>query len=218
MTLIQIKDASALRLSPAIEFKLAGDQSQAGVFAGYASVWGVVDSYGEMTEPGCFATSLAQHKSDGTMPALLWSHDPAKPIGRLLEAVEDDIGLRVRGKLNLGSESGDQAHKHIKAGDAGGLSFGFHTRDRDGAVLLAVDLFEISVVTMPANRRARIVTIKQAESLAEYELQIRSHGYSRADARRLAMRGWASTPDLQPLADRADRALAELKNLKGLFR
>ena len=44
--------------------------SDDGLFSGYGSVFGVLDSYKEVVAPGAFAESL-----QGRMPALLWQLD-----------------------------------------------------------------------------------------------------------------------------------------------
>ena len=43
--------------------------SDDGLFSGYGSVFGVLDSYKEVVAPGAFAESLQSR-----MPALLWQH------------------------------------------------------------------------------------------------------------------------------------------------
>jgi HK97 family phage prohead protease len=221
----QVKDASqALRLAPPLEFKFVAAQQQSGIIEGYATIFGLVDTFGDIVEDGAFEASLAQHKSEGTAPAMLWSHDPAAPIGRWLELVEDETGLRVRGQLNLESDGGQQALIHIKAGDVGGLSIGYLPKrveraPDNGLSLVEIDLYEVSVVSMPANRRARIISLKQATSLTEFEQQLRSLSYSRADARRLALRAWpkAGEPktqlDHKAIIDRIATNRAEIKHL-----
>src|SRR5687768_1895338 len=91
--------ATALRLSPPIAFKFAGGEE--GTFEGYASVFGNRDSYGERVASGAFTASLAAWQAEGALPPLLWSHDPAEPIGRLLSLTEDATGLLARGAFNL---------------------------------------------------------------------------------------------------------------------
>lgn len=217
----QIKSAS-VRLTTPLEFKFAGDQSQTGLFEGYASVFGLVDSYGELVVPKAFEATLTRHNMEGTLPAMLWSHDAREPIGKWLTVVEDDQGLWARGQLNLGSTRGQQALSHIRAKDVAGLSIGFipkkTARNNDGSIsLVQIDLLEISVVAMPANRRARIVNLKQATDLREFEEQLRSLSYSRADARRLAMRAWpkpGENPeiDFERISARLDEHAADRKS------
>ncbi len=67
---------------------LEAKASPAGVFEGLASVWGEVDAYGDLVEPGAFARSLREHSEAATSPLLLWSHDTARPIGRWTEIRE----------------------------------------------------------------------------------------------------------------------------------
>lgn len=73
--------------------------SETGEFEGYGSVFGVKDSYGDIVVPGAFTKSLQTWKEKGRMPALLWQHQTAEPIGVYTEMKEDDVGLYVKGRL-----------------------------------------------------------------------------------------------------------------------
>lgn len=53
----------------ALEIRATGDD---GSVEGYGSVFGVRDSYDDVIVKGAFADSLKAHKSEGTMPAMLW--------------------------------------------------------------------------------------------------------------------------------------------------
>ena len=79
---------------------------------------------------------------------------------------EPNVGLRVRGQLDLeGSEVARQAWRLMKANSVG-LSFGFLTTashtDGEVRVLDEIDLFEISITPAPANADTRILSTKTA--------------------------------------------------------
>jgi HK97 family phage prohead protease len=188
------------RLSPVFEFRAAGAEAS-GTFRGYASTFnGPQDSYGDVIAPGAFSASLATHKAAGSLPAMLWHHDPSEPIGRFLELREDRAGLAVTGKLTLGTRRGAEAHALMKD-DALGLSIGFRiasggsTFDAGRRVLKAVDLVEISAVSLPANPAARVTSVKSGMperpgSIRDLEAALRDLGYSNREAKRLAAGGW----------------------------
>jgi HK97 family phage prohead protease len=196
------EDPVPTRLSPAFAFK-AADVTASGEFSGYASTFGgPPDAYGDIIAEGAFSDSLAQHRSDNTQPALLWSHDPAAPIGRWLDLHEDAKGLAVTGQLTLAVEKAREAHALMKDG-ALALSIGFRTLDdafaRDGThVLRAIQLFEISTVALAANARAQITSVRsRPDSLRDYELALRDTlHFSVREARHLATRGWPPSEDL----------------------
>ena len=145
-----------------------------GEFEGYGSTFlGEPDSVGDIVMPGAYADSLKEHAARGSMPKMFWQHDPHQPIGKWLDAKEDDKGLVMRGRLNMGVQRGKEAYELLKAGDIDGLSIGYHirkhTEDKDRGVWLLekVDLFEVSVVSIGANRNATIDTASvKAERLA----------------------------------------------------
>lgn len=174
--------------------------SETGAFEGYGSVFGVKDSYREIVEPGAFKESLAKHKAKGTMPALLWQHNPGEPIGVWTEMAEDETGLLCKGQLVLETQRGAEAHALLKAKALSGLSIGFvpvtETYDKDANVvrLNAVDLWECSVVTFPANQAAQITVVKSStlpNTIREFEAMLRDvAGFGAKDAKALASGGW----------------------------
>ena len=146
-----------------LEQRAIGDD---GTIEGYGSVFGVVDDWGDIMAPGSFTATLAAHKAAGTMPAMLWQHRDSEPIGVWTDMVEDSRGLRVKGRLVLESTRGKEAHALLKAGAINGLSIGFIAQKwswdntTDIRTLQAVDLWEVSPVTFPANGQARVDSVK----------------------------------------------------------
>lgn len=172
----------------AIQIKAVGED---GTIEGYASVFGVRDSYDDVIAPGAFAATIAAHKAAGTMPAMLWQHDSDKPCGVWTDLVEDNKGLRIKGKLALATSKGAEAHELIKMSAINGLSIGFiaktwsYDRDTDVRTLSEIDLWEVSLVTFPANGQARITNVKSADELAtpkDAERALRDAGFSKSDA------------------------------------
>ena len=150
-----------------------------GVFEGYGSIFGNVDSYGEKVAPGAFAASLVRHKREGTSPLMLWQHDPGSPIGVWEYIAEDGKGLYVKGRLISEVARAREALALMKAGALRGLSIGYRTVDSErenasGIVTLKeADLFEVSIVSFPANRRARVDSVKASDRLAEFAARLR---------------------------------------------
>lgn len=165
--------------------------SDSGKFSGYGSVFNVVDSYADIVAPGAFAESIAKHKSANRLPALLWQHRSAEPVGVYTSMDEDSIGLPVEGQLALTTVRGAEAHALMKMGAITGLSIGYQTRkesfDKVTGIntLSQVDLWEVSLVTFPANDAARIQTVKnieEIEDLKSAEQYLRDSGLSRREA------------------------------------
>jgi HK97 family phage prohead protease len=165
-----------------------------GIFEGFGSIFGNVDSYKEIVAPGAFAESLAGWKAAGRLPPVLWQHRSGEPIGPYLSMEEQPVGLHVRGQLLVDDvQRAKEARALMKAKAVNGLSIGFVTRedsyDRVSGIrtLKKVDLWEVSVVTFPANPAAQINSIKSAidgiQSYAEAESFLREVGrLSKADA------------------------------------
>lgn len=141
-----------------------------GHFAGYASVFDIVDNQKDIMMQGAFAATLK--KGAGAIK-LLWQHQQDEPIGVFEKMFEDAVGLYVEGRLLLDVQKGREAFALLKSGAVTGLSIGYsptrYTIDSaTGVRLLAeVDLFEVSLVTFPANAAAKVTVVKSAKKSAE---------------------------------------------------
>lgn len=128
--------------------------------AGYASTFGgEPDAHGDVIVQGAFAESIAKR-----WPKLLFEH--STPIGKTLEIREDDTGLFGRWTI-VDTQAGTDAYKLAKAGVLDSMSIGYWVEQyeyrNDGVRLLQkIDLPEVSVVAIPANRNAVITDVKRA--------------------------------------------------------
>jgi HK97 family phage prohead protease len=124
---------------------------------GYASLWGIADLNRDVVAKGAFAACLARAGPGGVR--MLHQHEGRAVVGVWDEAVEDDRGLFVRGRILDWSAEARFAGALARAGAMDGLSIGFRAvrARRAGAlrVLVEVDLWEISLVTFPMLPGAR---------------------------------------------------------------
>jgi len=162
-----------------------------GTVEGYGSVFGVKDSYSDVIEKGAFQKSIQAHRDAKSMPALLWQHDAAQPIGIWTDMVEDGNGLKLKGKLAMDTVKGKEAHALLKMGAINGLSIGFLTKQAnfdektEVRTLKEVELWEVSLVTFPANTEARVTQVKSTDDVRtpkDAERILRDSGFSKADA------------------------------------
>lgn len=179
---LDLKHAGGLKTLP-IEFdaKTIGDD---GSFEGYASKFGIVDQGCDVVLAGAFTKSLQETPAERVR--MLWQHRPDEPIGIWPSIVEDSIGLKVSGQLNLDVQRGREARSLMRMGALDGLSIGFMTIDCDYAKpgirqLKEVSLREISVVTFPMLQAATVTAVKDFDP-RELEASLRDAGLSRNDA------------------------------------
>lgn len=117
---------------------------------GYASLFGVADTGGDIVRAGAFARSLRQ--AGGV--AMLMQHRDGARAGRWTRISEDGRGLFVRGLVEA---PGALA---LVAQGMSGLSIGFRPsmwrpRPGGGRELIEVDLVEVSLVHAPMLSAAR---------------------------------------------------------------
>lgn len=127
-------------------------------FEGYASRWDRTDSYGDTVQKGAFVDSLKSRK-----PLMLYGHNPGRVIGKYDSVKEDKNGLVVTGRTTPGHTDARDVGASLKFGALNGLSIGGYTLksnpkdgDEGGRVIKEFELWEISVVSMPAESEARI--------------------------------------------------------------
>ena len=108
-----------------MEFKtltLKADELNEHVFKGYGSIFGNVDSYGDIVVKSAFARSIGER---GNSIPILWQHDTKVPIGKA-SVKEDDVGLYVEATFAKGVQAADEAYRLAKAQIVNGLSIGFN--------------------------------------------------------------------------------------------
>lgn len=210
------------------------DLSEDGTFEGYGSVFGNVDSYGEKVMPGAFVESLSRHKREGSNVLMLWNHDSQQPIGVWEDLAEDAKGLWGKGRFLLDIQKAREVYTLAKNRAIGGLSIGYRETDtdQDGQVRLLkkLELYEISPVTFPANRRARIENVK-SDNMEEFarrlrdgdpmpvkafEDLLREAGVPKAMAVQIASVGYAKAIRSESEGEKANDATALLKALAAI--
>jgi HK97 family phage prohead protease len=193
------------------EIKLAQSETDTAMsFDGYGAVFKNIDSYNDVIEPGAFAAYLDDVKSGKQeWPAMLLQHggfgmnaEDMTPIGVYTSLEEDKKGLKVSGQF-ADTQRGIEAYKLLKMQPRpaiNGLSIGYMAREweivtkdkKQVRSIKTIDLFEISLVTFPANGKARVGSVKSIEdlnTLPEIEDWLReAAGLSRTQVRSLIAR------------------------------
>jgi uncharacterized protein len=170
-------------------FEFKSDNTSDGYITGYGSIFGNIDSYGDVVAKGAFRKSIADVMNGVTAwPAMLLQHgdetsEGRTPIGVWTSMEEDDRGLKMTGKLAINTKRGKDAYELLKMKPRpalDGLSIGFRCTDYEmhkagspaRRTIKAVDLVEVSLVTFPANTRARVTSVKaQLETAPEMTMR-----------------------------------------------
>lgn len=177
--LIVVKSASAVLegvetkrlLVPSMaQAKLDGDGR---TLTGYGSVFGNVDLDKDVIDHGAFTEGLEEFVRDGFLG---WMHDwgyDGPPVGFFAEAAEDEHGLYLAARFHS-TGNAEQVRtwvaERLAAGKSVGLSIGFRILgwERDAAGIRHITkakLYEVSVVTVPANPKAQVTGLKARPSI-----------------------------------------------------
>jgi len=148
---------------PVSEIRASSDGE--GIVEAYVSIFNVKDSYGSIFKPGCFRDSLDKGVN---RLKVLWNHDSRDlPIGKVLEAREDAIGLYAKYQLILSIQRAADVFQLIKEGVVDTMSFGFRILEdgvEDGVwVIRKVELMEISPVNFASQDMAMILDARSED-------------------------------------------------------
>ena len=200
-------------------------------FEGHGSIFGNEDLGGDVVLPGAFKRSLKAHRESGGLPQMFWMHDPARVAGKWTEMSEDETGLRVKGVL-ADTPLGNEIRTLLQMDAVKGLSIGYRTIkdsfDEAGRRLLKeLELWEVSVVSLPMNPLAQVTHAKSQLSATgeyvptsrEFERTLRDVGCSQRVAKTIISKVYEGEErDVPPeLEDEERDALGALKELQDLL-
>tara|TARA_R110001583_G_scaffold49594_2_gene155279 strand:+ start:7746 stop:8405 length:660 start_codon:yes stop_codon:yes gene_type:complete len=159
------------------------DQDDDGSFEGYASVFNNKDLGNDVIRRGAFLESISERSPKGVK--LLYQHKSDEPIGVIDSLEEDSKGLKIKGRLAMGTQKGKEVFELMKMGALDSMSIGYRLKP-DGykydpkekrRIIKSVDLMEISLVTFPMNPKAKVTKVKLAEmNPTEIEKYLRDVG------------------------------------------
>lgn len=156
------------------------DDLAEGTITAYASVFGNIDSCGDVVEKGAFSRTIKEWEERDDVLPLLWGHNTSDPdynIGAVTKASEDDTGLLIEASFDLDNPKAAQVYRLCKGRRVHDLSFAFDIAesgegkvdDRPVRMLKDLDLYECSIVPYGANPQTEIVAVKHAiESMTSH--------------------------------------------------
>lgn len=161
-------------------YEATEDVADGGEVIAYASTFDrVPDSYGDVVARGAFAKTLADWQASGNPIPLLFGHrtdDPRMNLGAVIEAEEDERGLKIRARFDDENEIAQYTRKLVKEGRLTKLSFAYDTLDAAPVVLAdgtranelrELKLYEVSLVPIPANELTEVIEAKDGEHAAD---------------------------------------------------
>lgn len=158
-------------------FKATVEEKDGGAVRAYASTFDrVPDSVGDVVAPGAFDKTIANWKASGKPIPLLWGHDTDDPfsnIGKATDYGTDERGLWFDADFDADNEKAQYVRKLVKEGRVFQCSFAYAIKDaapvelesgEKANELRELDLFEISIVQIPANQNATVEEVKAMDA------------------------------------------------------
>lgn len=170
-------------LQKTLKLEIKAIDAATGIVRAYVAGFGNIDRVGDIIIRGAFLKTLPQFLAEGVV---LWNHDTHQPIGKPLDAGEDEKGLWVEFQLILSIPKAKEIFDLMEAGVIKKFSIGYDVKSRVwlttenmteyapenatageiavalnyGAALLEIELYEISPVSIPANPNTSLESIK----------------------------------------------------------
>ena len=156
------------------EFTLIKSADDAGTISGYFSTYDrIPDSYGDVIAKGAFEETIAKRKESGHPFPLCWNHDLNQIVGSIdpEDIIDDDHGPHMDASF-FNTPLAQEKREIVKSGVVYQFSFAYDVLDagpvtlEDGTKaneLRKLELFEVSIVPIPANQNAVMTEIKSDE-------------------------------------------------------
>ena len=152
------------------EMKAADNGSIEGYFSTYDKT---PDSYGDIIEPGAFTETIKAREETGHPFPLCFNHDFSAVIGAVDSVKDTEKGPFISAHF-LDTQLAQDVRKMLQSGAIYQFSFAYDIKGRrnpteeeekEGVmnVLTDLEVFEISVVTVPANQNAVATEVKSVE-------------------------------------------------------
>lgn len=157
-------------LTKSFSLKAADNGTIAGYFSTYEKT---PDSYGDIIENGAFTKTIQKRAESGHPFPLCFNHDFDKIIGVVDSVEEKENGPFIEAHF-LDTELAQDVRKFVQSGAVYQFSFAYDVlkarepNEEEKAngvmnVLQEVEVFEVSVVTVPANQNAVVTDVKSVE-------------------------------------------------------
>ena len=163
------------------EMKLKDDGN--GIIEGYFSTYEKTpDSSGDIIEPGAFTETLEKRKESGHPFPLCFNHDFSAVIGAVDEVKDTEKGPFIRAHF-LNTELAQDVRKMLQSGAIYQFSFAYdilgvrkpdEEEQKVGVfqVLTKLEVFEVSVVTVPANQNAVVTDVKSGRRNSKKDAEV----------------------------------------------
>ena len=155
-------------------FGLKADEGS-GTISGYFSTYDrEPDSYGDVIAPGAFTDTIKAREESGHPFPLCWNHDLDQIIGKV-DTIEDTEKGPLMTASFFNTPLAQEKRELVKSGVVYQFSFAYDVLDADKVTLedgtkanelRKLDLFEVSIVPIPANQNAVMTEIKSEVATA----------------------------------------------------
>jgi len=179
---------------------------------GYASTFGNLDNVNDIIMQGAFKESIAERT-----PKFMLQHDSDILLGVINSAEEDSNGLKIKATF-ANIQCAMDARELVKMGALDSFSIGYSVVDSEYdqkgfRLLKKLTLWEVSLVTFPANEMAKVTGVKNSMTERDFEKFLRDEGkYSHDEAKTIASTGYKA------LMKQRDVAGEQLETLSEQFR
>lgn len=145
-----------------------------GKISGYFSTYDEEpDSYGDIVAPGAFTDTIKAREATGHPFPLCFNHNMDAVIGTVDSIEDTEKGPLITASF-LNTEKAQEVREMVKSGGVYQFSFAYDVKGWEepteeqkakgiANVLTKVDLYEVSVVVVPANQNAVVTDIKSGK-------------------------------------------------------
>lgn len=169
--------------APELEVKSIGEDKDYWTVEAYAATFNDRDDVGDIILPGAFKATLDKKAARGERLGLFYNHNWERefPLGPIVDIVEDRKGLKYKAHLpKADALVRDRVYPQLMCGGIRKSSFGYKVRESERRrsdntrMIKRLDLFEVSLVSIPANQGADLLTVKGLVPFQDLPIDIKA--------------------------------------------
>ena len=130
-----------------------------------ATTFGEADRVGEIIDSNAFNASVKAINDGKEKLKILFNHNRDKAVGVWTKAVKTAQGIKLYGRISEATQETKDLLALVRDGVYDKVSIGFLAKDfddtRSGLRILKGELIECSIVAIPANNNANILSVKE---------------------------------------------------------
>lgn len=204
------------------QFDLKAAESADGEVVAYLTTFKNEDSVGDIIETGALDDFIKSFDPEVQKLPMLYNHNVSSIVGEWKTLEVDAIGVKGTGVIYTETTLGKDIQALLRRKAVAAVSIGFSSNnfqklDSGGRIFKSIKLVETSIVLNPANKGARVLSVKSEDGFIEtkaLKTVLKDAGLTRNEIEALFQQGWKGLINLRDNDAATEEIVTALKQFK----